>query len=50
MGIEFNDSEKEKMIEKIVNEIIEPSILSDIFQRQPSTIKGRLKDKFNITI
>jgi hypothetical protein len=42
--------EEEKFLIRVVKEIKDPMKLSDLFQRQPSAVKTRLKDHFNIIL
>jgi len=47
---EFWTHEEEELLQEVVKEIKDPFKLSALFQRQPSAIRTRLKEKFNIVI
>jgi len=46
----FWKQEEEKLLLEVVKEIKDPFKLSELFQRQPSAIQTRLREKFNIII
>ena len=49
-SFEFWTNEEEQLLLEIVNEIKDPFKLSELFQRQPSAIQARLREKFKIVI
>jgi hypothetical protein len=49
-SFEFWTNEEEQLLLEVVKEIKDPFKLSELFQRQPSAIQTRLREKFNIVI
>ena len=47
---EFWSEEEEKLLIQVANDIKNPVKLSQLFQRQPSAIQNRLKDRHNIIL